>query len=209
MSKPHAFDTLEREVDSIPLFPLGVVLYPGSRLELRIFEPRYHSLIQSCIASDSGFGVVRIEEGVEALREPDSRQPTISSVGSYVRIIDHLPVSSGQRLVRVQAERRFEVLITHERADRLLFGRVKWLQEEVVEQIPPEFDGLVNKLRDFISKYPELEEAIDLADASQVSWWLTRFSVRDPDVGQQILSLNNPLERLGMIEHILSMQGAR
>ena len=130
MSEPGAFDTLEREVESIPLFPLGMVLYPGSQLELRIFEPRYHSLIESCVASNSGFGVVRIEEGVEALREPDARQPTISSVGSYVRIIDHVSLSSGQRLVRVAAGRRFEVLVTHERADRLLMGRVSWLQDE-------------------------------------------------------------------------------
>ena len=208
MSEPEAFDTLERELESIPLFPLGLVLYPGSQLELRIFEPRYHSLIESCIASDSGFGVVRIEEGVDALREPDARQPTISSVGSYVRIIDHVPLSSGQRLVRVAAGRRFEVLVTHERADRLLMGRVSWLQDEAVDTIPSEFGGLVDMLRDFVTRHPELEDAINLDDASQLSWWLARLRVRDSDLGQQILSLNNPLERLRTIEQIISMEGA-
>ena len=208
MSEPEAFDTLERELESIPLFPLGLVLYPGSQLELRIFEPRYHSLIESCIGSDSGFGVVRIEEGVDALREPDARQPTISSVGSYVRIIDHVPLSSGQRLVRVAAGRRFEVLVTHERADRLLMGRVSWLQDEAVDTIPSEFGGLVDMLRDFVTRHPELEDAINLDDASQLSWWLARLRVRDSDLGQQILSLNNPLERLRTIEQIISMEGA-
>ena len=208
MSRPEASDTLGREVDSIPLFPLGLVLYPGSQLELRIFEPRYHSLIESCIASNSGFGVVRIEEGVDALREPDARQPTISSVGSYVRIIDHVPMSSGQRLVRVAAGPRFEVLVTHERADRLLMARISWLQDEPEDTIPSEFDALVDRLRDFISRHSELENEIDLADASQVSWWLTRLSVRDSDLGQQILTLNNPLERLRTIEQFISMEGA-
>ncbi len=208
MSEPRASDDLQREVDSIPLFPLGVVLYPGSELELRIFEPRYHSLMEWCMASRSGFGAVRIEEGVDALREPDARQPTISSVGTYVRIVDHAPMSSGQRLVRVAAERRFEVLVTHERPDRLLLGRVNWLQDESVDAIPSEFDGLVDILRSFISRHPELEDAIDLANASQVSWWLTRLSVRDLDLGQQILSLNNPLERLRTIRQFISMKGA-
>ena len=31
---------------SLPLFPLGLVLYPGVVLPLHIFEPRYRRLVQ-------------------------------------------------------------------------------------------------------------------------------------------------------------------
>lgn len=42
----------------IPLFPLGVVLFPGMPLPLHIFEERYKLMIGECIESDSAFGVV-------------------------------------------------------------------------------------------------------------------------------------------------------
>lgn len=207
MSEPFLSNQFPPEVDAIPLFPLGLVLYPGSQLELRIFEPRYHALIEKCMALNSGFGVVRIEEGVEAMREPDARQPTFSPVGCYVRIIHHARLQSGQRLVRVLGLRRFEVLVTEEQEDRLLMGRVSWLQEHPVDEIPAEFGRLVEVLRDFVAQHPEVADAVDFADASEVSWWLTRLRVKDPSLGQQILSLNNPLERLRTIRQIIALEG--
>lgn len=42
----------------IPLFPLGVVLFPGMPLPLHIFEERYKLMIGECIESDLAFGVV-------------------------------------------------------------------------------------------------------------------------------------------------------
>ena len=50
----------------IPLFPLGTVLFPGGVLPLRIFEPRYLSMIGNCMREGMGFGVVLITEGREA-----------------------------------------------------------------------------------------------------------------------------------------------
>ncbi|PYX87960.1 MAG: ATP-dependent protease La domain-containing protein, partial [Acidobacteria bacterium] len=33
----------------LPLFPLDVVLFPGTPLPLHIFEPRYKELIAECL----------------------------------------------------------------------------------------------------------------------------------------------------------------
>jgi Lon protease-like protein len=41
----------------IPIFPLGLVLYPGETLHLHIFEPRYIQLIQYCLANKKPFGI--------------------------------------------------------------------------------------------------------------------------------------------------------
>jgi len=41
----------------IPIFPLGLVVYPGEQLNLHIFEPRYKALIQECKAADKPFGI--------------------------------------------------------------------------------------------------------------------------------------------------------
>ena len=48
----------------LPLFPLDVVLLPGTPLPLHIFEPRYKEMIGECLANNAPFGVVRaLEEG--------------------------------------------------------------------------------------------------------------------------------------------------
>lgn len=41
----------------IPIFPLGIVVYPEEQLNLHIFEPRYKQLIRECIAEQKPFGI--------------------------------------------------------------------------------------------------------------------------------------------------------
>ncbi len=49
----------------LSLFPLELVLLPGTPLPLHIFEPRYKEMIGECLANDAPFGVVRaLEEGI-------------------------------------------------------------------------------------------------------------------------------------------------
>jgi len=42
----------------IPIFPLELVLFPGSTLPLHIFEPRYKQMIRECQQQHLEFGVV-------------------------------------------------------------------------------------------------------------------------------------------------------
>ena len=44
--------------DTIPLFPLGLVLMPQIPLPLHIFEERYKLMIGECLAEDREFGIV-------------------------------------------------------------------------------------------------------------------------------------------------------
>ena len=44
-------------VNFIPIFPLSIVVYPGERLNLHIFEPRYNQLIKECLAEEKSFGI--------------------------------------------------------------------------------------------------------------------------------------------------------
>ncbi|MBL0181108.1 MAG: LON peptidase substrate-binding domain-containing protein [Chitinophagaceae bacterium] len=41
----------------IPIFPLGIVVYPGEQLNLHIFEPRYKQLINECFETRKPFGI--------------------------------------------------------------------------------------------------------------------------------------------------------
>lgn len=47
----------------IPIFPLGIVVYPGEELNLHIFEPRYKQLIADCYEGKKPFGIPTVIDG--------------------------------------------------------------------------------------------------------------------------------------------------
>ncbi|MFN4316193.1 MAG: LON peptidase substrate-binding domain-containing protein [Chitinophagaceae bacterium] len=46
----------------IPIFPLGIVVYPGEQLNLHIFEPRYKQLVIECFEQQKPFGIPAVIE---------------------------------------------------------------------------------------------------------------------------------------------------
>ena len=74
------------------MFPLESAMLPGEELPLRIFEPRYSALVQTCLAADDpAFGVVLIEGGRE-VGGGDSR----SDVGALAHIAEYADHGAGQ-----------------------------------------------------------------------------------------------------------------
>ncbi len=47
----------------LDLFPLNSVVFPHQTMSLRIFEPRYLKLIETCYRDASPFGICMIREG--------------------------------------------------------------------------------------------------------------------------------------------------
>ena len=84
----------------IPIFPLGIVVYPGESLNLHIFEPRYKQLINECFADKKSFGIPAIinnnmqEMGTAVIIEEitklyDNGEMDIKTTGSKVfRILE-------------------------------------------------------------------------------------------------------------------------
>ena len=82
----------------IGIFPLGLVLLPGERVPLHIFEDRYKELIGECLEMDREFGVVLVEEsGVRA----------VGTRASVVEVLERFP--DGRLDVVVQGGGRFRV----------------------------------------------------------------------------------------------------
>ncbi len=44
--------------DKIPIFPLPLVLLPGEKLPLHIFEEKYRKMIEYCLKNNQKFGIV-------------------------------------------------------------------------------------------------------------------------------------------------------
>ena len=49
----------------IPIFPLDIVLFPNQRIPLRIFEPRYRQMLDTCMSSDRIFGICKVKHDIQ------------------------------------------------------------------------------------------------------------------------------------------------
>ncbi len=87
-----------------PMFPLGLVHFPGVVLPLRVFEPRYRQLTADCLAGDGEFGVVLIERGWEV-----GGGDTRFGVGTMTRIVEGGIAADGVIHLHTVGTRRFRV----------------------------------------------------------------------------------------------------
>ena len=100
----------------IPLFPLGVVLFPGLRLPLHIFEERYKLMISRCTDKQEHFGIV--------LASDDG----IATVGCTAQIL---------RIVKTYEDGRMDIVTGGESAYRIheLYNDQPYLEGDV-EMLP-------------------------------------------------------------------------
>ncbi|MGB7846965.1 MAG: LON peptidase substrate-binding domain-containing protein [Candidatus Acidiferrum sp.] len=104
--------------DCIPLFPLNVVLFPGERLPLHIFEPRYRRMVGECLGTKSPFGML--------LALPDG----IARVGCSAEILDVTKHYEDGRIdILTVGRHRYRILDLFT-DDPLLEGRVDYLEDE-------------------------------------------------------------------------------
>ncbi|WP_242928260.1 LON peptidase substrate-binding domain-containing protein [Pontibacter vulgaris] len=110
----------------LPLFPLNVVVFPGEKLNLHIFEPRYKQLVRDCLADNITFGI-----------------PTYikNSVGVYGTEIKLLRVEkkydSGELDIRTEGVGVFKILSFDKQAPGKLYagGQVEIIEDTSEEDI--------------------------------------------------------------------------
>jgi uncharacterized protein len=83
----------------IPVFPLGIVVYPGEIVNLHIFEPRYKQLVSECHSEKKPFGIPAVI---------DNR---LNEMGTLVQITELVKqYENGEMDIRTQGLRVFRVL---------------------------------------------------------------------------------------------------
>ena len=113
----------------LPLFPLGTVLFPEGELSLRIFEPRYLSMVGERMKTEGPFGVVLIRDGKE-IGEPAS----FHQIGTLATIFDFDQLEDGTLGLRCRGSKKFRVTDYHIQADNLIVADVKVCRLGKVEQ---------------------------------------------------------------------------
>ncbi len=162
----------------VPMFPLGMVMFPFTAVPLRVFEPRYQALLDGVLESDRRFGITLIERGNE-VGGGDQR----CDVGTLVRVSGVADLDEGHRAVVVAGLERINV--------------VKWLADdphpwaEVVSAPDGESDdeaGLLAEAKRMLERVMALASELG-ADTAEVD-----LSVADdPSIGSFQLAALSPV----------------
>jgi Lon protease-like protein len=196
-----------RGARTLPMFPLGSVLFPHAELPLHVFEPRYRALTEACLAGDGEFGVVLIERGSE-VGGGDAR----FSVGTVARIVAAGRLPDGRYLLATVGTRRLRVR--------------EWLADDpfpratvelLDESRPPNDahdarDEIERLLKRVLAMAAELGEApqavgVDLHDDPvQAAFEAAAAAPIGPLDAQALLELDDPGARLARLRQLLGEQ---
>jgi Lon protease-like protein len=118
--------------ETMPLFPLGTVLYPGLVLPLHIFEERYRRLLGDLLAGPEPreFGVIAIRKGRETGIEGVSALYEIGCTAALRQVARH---DDGRFDVVVVGTQRFR-LLGLDQSRPYLQGEIELLAEETGDE---------------------------------------------------------------------------
>lgn len=98
----------------IPIFPLGIVVYPGEKVHLHIFEPRYKQLVNECFESKRAFGI------------PTVVNNKLQDMGTLVQVSEIVQVyENGEMDIKTEGLRVFRMLeVIKKVPDKLYSGAI-------------------------------------------------------------------------------------
>jgi Lon protease-like protein len=168
----------------LPLFPLDVVLLPGTPLPLHIFEPRYREMVAECLAREQHFGVVRAkDEGVAG----------IGCTAEIITVTKKYP--DGRLDIVTEGRERFEVMqVNQERS--FLQAEVLYLRDEpgnATAQERAQALKLHSEIMTLAGAAPEKSSEIE---SSQLSFHLAGSLPLDLDFKQTLLGMKSEEERV-------------
>lgn len=122
----------------IPIFPLGIVVYPGESLNLHIFEPRYKQLIEECHAGKKPFGI------------PSVIDNRLQDYGTLIQIREISKVyENGEMDIKTEGERVFRILeVIKEIPDKLYSGAIVNYPETYEQGNPEMMRRVMNSIRE-------------------------------------------------------------
>lgn len=188
---------------AVPLFPLSTVLFPQGLLPLRIFEPRYLTMVGDCMRNGSEFGVVLIAEGKEA-----GKPARFHQTGTLARIEDFDQLDDGHLGITCRGGRRFSVIEHSLQDDQLVCAEIDILdeEEEDPESLPEDFSSM----KEFVRDLTQRDELKDWARSINPDWdnagWLScRLSELLPLTmeSRQVLLEMNLSERLTQLSSVM------
>jgi Lon protease-like protein len=164
----------------IPIFPLGIVVYPGEKLNLHIFEPRYKQLINECYKEKKLFGI------------PTMIENKLQDYGSLMEITELVKVhDNGEMDIKTIGSKVFRILeVIRSVPDKLYSGAIVNYPENNEKGNPDIIRKVVNSIRE-LHKLLKISKEFKKKDEELKSYDLAHH------VG---LSLEEEYELLGLLD---------
>jgi Lon protease-like protein len=188
----------------LPLFPLDVVLFPGTPLPLHIFEPRYKDLISECLDNKTRFGIVRAkaeqeqeaneEEKNEADDTDQEQEQALADVGCTAEIVAVTKTYPDGRMdIVTEGRERFEVLDIDEQRS-FLRAEVLYFDDEA-GNADAEAIARAVKLHGEILAIAGAKQSLP-EELKQVSFHLAGSLPLDLDFKQALLEMRSESKRI-------------
>ena len=195
-------------LQTLPLFPLHTVLFPGGRLPLRIFEQRDIEMAKTCVRDDTSFGVCRILRGNEVL-PAGGTAPEFAMLGTLARIETWDMPEQGILHVRAAGGTRFTVRSHSVQQDGLVVAEISPVAAEPRVALGAGFQPLAQLLELLAARagpqqFPD-ERLFD--DASWVGYRLCELLPLPLSIKQSILEINDAEVRLSILQGFLKQHG--
>jgi len=122
----------------IPVFPLGIVVFPGEDLNLHIFEDRYKELITECFAEDKPFGIPTVIDN------------KVMEYGTLVRVAEVNEIHpDGKMDIRTKAEATFRILeLIKNVPDKLYSGAIVSYPDNYMADVRSSMDSILSGIRE-------------------------------------------------------------
>jgi Lon protease-like protein len=202
-------------LQSLPLFPLNTVLFPGGVLPLRIFEVRYLDMIGRCQRAGAPFGVVALTQGQE-VRQPGAGPEAFARVGTLATIGDFEQPRPGLMVIQAHGGQRFRISSSDQLKHGLWVADVQQIDADksvpVPDDLQPTADALGKLIRS-LQERPDGMERFPLLGPVRLddcAWVANRWCELLPmPVGlkQRLMELDNPLVRLELVSDVLVRTG--
>ena len=186
--------------EDLPIFPLRTILFPDSKLPLRIFEPRYIDMVSRSMREDSEFGIILSREST------DPKMFETYDTGTLAKIIDWDQGGDGLLGITTLGTQKFRLKELNKQEDGLNIGSIERIAKEGDYKPLKEFTHLVELLQailDDVNIYDDDEKRFDSA-----SWISYRFAEILPlriEDKQKCLEIDDPIIRLNFLEPLIKM----
>ncbi|MDP3227675.1 MAG: LON peptidase substrate-binding domain-containing protein [Acidovorax sp.] len=202
-------------LSSLPLFPLGSVLFPGGLLALRVFEVRYLNMVRKCHAAGAPFGVVALTQGRE-VRQAGAPQEQFSDVGTLAVIEQIDTPQPGLITLLCRGSQRFRITHRTHLPHGLWIADVDHLDPDLAIPIPDDLQkaatALAQVLHTLRQRDPDAYIAAEptAAQLDDCGWVANRWCELLPvplELRQRLMELDNPLVRLELVGDVLERTG--
>lgn len=175
-------------IDSLPLFPLSLVLYPNEELPLHIFEERYKALTQYCLEHDVAFGIIWA----------DDERARVGTTARIDRVVKQY--EDGRLDIVVHGEERFRIERVHERSSydtadvTLLSDEEEDVDLDLKERVITQHMKLLELAGRTVR--PDLYENVEV-----LSFVLAQNAALSDEQKQEVLELTSENERIRYLIH--------